>query len=1322
MSFRACPLPYRPMDSAFTNLLRALATLWLGGCGVLAAATGGDRLLVDLDAADFTTGAEFWPQHTPATGIPGHFIPRGSPTRQRVAGAPAVVFDGDGDAFLGPITTAALHAPRAPYTVEIWVFQGNVREQEALVSWGKRGGPDASFAGFRYGAHPDFGAVAIWASTETGFKTVPPPGRWHHLAFTYDGKRLTVFVDGRLDGAKEVGTLDAHDTVPILLGAELGGNLQLEGKFTHFSGALGKVRIHGMAFDAATIRRHFETGSAAFPGVTARALARPPQHRFSCDLPAGPAPDGTRIGDSLGGMVAVVRGAGARFTGSGIRLPGGPSVTAAYLDFPNRMISGQENVTIELWETQEAALDWCRILSIGTNRTGEIPGPGGTFVGSETLTLFGNVGAAPINRFARSEGRLLNGGPDHDPADYPEAELGTEFHQVIVYEKSQCEWRWYRNGVLMEVIPDAEGPLTLDDVNVWLGRSEFSNDNNFRGTYREVRVYNRALPEDEIFGNWQAGPARLDLAKPVASANWAVTDSGTHTFGNSTRSDHWGNGPGGPHPDGIGAIATFATARTGDATVTLAMPITLGTLNLGSRGGAFTLAPQGEGSLTLDAGSAGPASVAQLPGALPGTVAVPVTLAAAVEFANLSDEPLLLAGPVRGDGCLVKTGPGPLVLTGDGTGFRGEARVLTGGLVLGDGAESGTLAATRFTVASGASLAVNRRDDLVIGPVLDGEGWLVHRGTGRLTLSEAAQITTTGFVDAADGAGPMVSEGRIDGAYALRTDTAMELAGRSNTRVREYLGVGYENGGYLTIRDGASVTLGGGQGALNVGDAGRGQSVLAMEGGTVFWSQLFVGKNSGTSGVLLQSGGDLTKRDGIAADSRIGGAFPGTEDVWGAWRLTGGTFSTNANLQVGAFGLGVLEIDGGTAAIRGFLGIGRFHGTAGAPGRGLVDVKAGRLALTAPDRLLVVGEEGVGVLNIRDRGVVVCANQLIIGGGTPAAPGSGTVNLLHGGTLTTAGIGQFNQAAATGTLFLNGGTLQAGADNPAFLEGLDQAMIGPAGVVIHTNGFNIGIAQPLLAAAGCGVRSIPVKAPGAGYLAPPLVVISGGGGSGATAVADLSDGRIRSLTVTHPGVGYGSPPTVRVLGGGGGSGLVAGAPVLEANRSGGLTKTGVGRLTLTGPCAYAGPTTVGQGELRVDGDLEAAAGTVSVAAGAVLGGCGRVGGSVEVAAGGSVAPGQPADCLKLAGGLVLRGTFAVAMADRQAGRIDVAGTLELDRATLVVTAADAPPARQAQVITTYGGLRGRFAEARLPAGFVLDYHYQGRNQLALVPTPGADGN
>ena len=79
-----------------------------------------------------------------------------------------------------------------------------------------------------------------------------------------------------------------------------------------------------------------------------------------------------------------------------------------------------------------------------------------------------------------------------------------------------------------------------------------------------------------------------------------------------------------------------------------------------------------------------------------------------------------------------------------------------------------------------------------------------------------------------------------------------------------------------------------------------------------------------------------------------------------------------------------------------------------------------------------------------------------------------------------------------------------------------------------------------IAEASNGVGSITVTSKGASYETRPTVTITGGGGSGATARAELGSSstddanRIRSITITNRGSGYTSTPSVSIIGGGGG--------------------------------------------------------------------------------------------------------------------------------------------------------------------------------------------
>ena len=65
---------------------------------------------------------------------------------------------------------------------------------------------------------------------------------------------------------------------------------------------------------------------------------------------------------------------------------------------------------------------------------------------------------------------------------------------------------------------------------------------------------------------------------------------------------------------------------------------------------------------------------------------------------------------------------------------------------------------------------------------------------------------------------------------------------------------------------------------------------------------------------------------------------------------------------------------------------------------------------------------------------------------------------------------------------------------------------------------------------GFEVTQINIAESGRGYTGAPKLLITGGGGTGATAQAFIGDGKITSVLVTNPGSGYLSQPTIEVIG------------------------------------------------------------------------------------------------------------------------------------------------------------------------------------------------
>lgn len=110
------------------------------------------------------------------------------------------------------------------------------------------------------------------------------------------------------------------------------------------------------------------------------------------------------------------------------------------------------------------------------------------------------------------------------------------------------------------------------------------------------------------------------------------------------------------------------------------------------------------------------------------------------------------------------------------------------------------------------------------------------------------------------------------------------------------------------------------------------------------------------------------------------------------------------------------------------------------------------------------------------------------------------------------------------------------------------------------------------------------------YTSAPTVALTGGGGSGATATAILTNGSITGYTITAPGTGYTSAPSVGLTGGGGvgavGTAVLSTEAVLKAlvldaggtgytNGTHNLVFTGGGGSGATGTATIAGGIVTG---------------------------------------------------------------------------------------------------------------------------------------------------
>lgn len=100
------------------------------------------------------------------------------------------------------------------------------------------------------------------------------------------------------------------------------------------------------------------------------------------------------------------------------------------------------------------------------------------------------------------------------------------------------------------------------------------------------------------------------------------------------------------------------------------------------------------------------------------------------------------------------------------------------------------------------------------------------------------------------------------------------------------------------------------------------------------------------------------------------------------------------------------------------------------------------------------------------------------------------------------------------------------------------ALPASSGVTVGFESFTTAATATAVISANAGtVDRINITNGGNGYLtgagSAPLVQITGGGGTGATATATIgANGRVTGITLTNPGTGYTSVPTVSIISGG----------------------------------------------------------------------------------------------------------------------------------------------------------------------------------------------
>ena len=309
----------------------------------------------------------------------------------------------------------------------------------------------------------------------------------------------------------------------------------------------------------------------------------------------------------------------------------------------------------------------------------------------------------------------------------------------------------------------------------------------------------------------------------------------------------------------------------------------------------------------------------------------------------------------------------------------------------------------------------------------------------------------------------------------------------------------------------------------------RNDASLNMSGAN---SIFHIGRGTHTWGGVEQRGGAVNCGGALSFGVNNGGSF-------GSWEMFNGTntASDTVTLGVGSDSCAGLYIHGGkfSFANKQYLYFGKSE-----TGRSEVFVDGGEMSFDGMTMSLADRDSDSidypSVLTVA-KNANVHGNRILPYGDRDSYEGTSRVmvNLNDNGILSLKDAFYIKAVSSSSraTLSFNGGTLERITGSPGsdqnlnLLKGID-AVVYPGGGRLRarkTDGSASGMVlnnAKFRKAGGYGVESIAIMSGGAGYLLPPLVDITGGSGSNATAIAqiDYETRQVTNVVVTCRGEGY----------------------------------------------------------------------------------------------------------------------------------------------------------------------------------------------------------
>ena len=329
-----------------------------------------------------------------------------------------------------------------------------------------------------------------------------------HIALTIDGDggpagqtQLKVYKDGVYRGTLNTSyNLSQLNDINNWLGRSQYGDNTANASWNEF-------RIYNEELSEAQLLNNYNKGPDVVNVIAhePEALPAAPVHRWSFGETGGA---GTTLIDSIGGAHGTIVDVGGNdgIVGGGqVTLAGGAQGSSDYVDLPDGLVSGFSDATIETWATQHSVQNWSRIFDFGQDTSNNM---------LMAWTVGGDLNA---DRAGMKVGNVEQS-VDNMMAPYT---LDQEFHIVMTIDENaigdgRTLLRLYRDGELMGGRFVDYVLSQVNDVNNWLGRSQYG-DNTANASWNEFRIYDYILTDNQILGNFVAGPDAVNVIPEPAT-------------------------------------------------------------------------------------------------------------------------------------------------------------------------------------------------------------------------------------------------------------------------------------------------------------------------------------------------------------------------------------------------------------------------------------------------------------------------------------------------------------------------------------------------------------------------------------------------------------------------------------------------------------------------------------------------------------------------------------------------------------------------------------------------------------------------------------